>query len=135
MSTDRELIELAAKAAGFKLTREAWLDGIVCVWEAGCGAPIGAHRINETEDGKVKLESVFVFNPLRSDGDALRLAVKLGLRVMVLHDASQPKPWLRVEDRSGRWTHAMVAEFENDPYAATRRTITRGAAEIGKAMP
>lgn len=69
----------------------------------------------------------FVFwEPLTDDGEALRLAVKLHMDFTL----------------SGK--HAAVAqagthmkqEFCNgDAYAATRRAITRAAAEIGKAMP
>ena len=55
------------------------------------------------------------WNPLTDDGDSLRLAVKLKL-----------------------WTHSGMGNFSGntvDPYAATRRAITRAAAEIGRAMP
>lgn len=82
---DRELLELAAKAAG--------------VWAGALLTPTKAGR---------------VWNPLTDDGDALRLAVKLGIDVF---------PWC---DK-----HRDQADL----YAATRRRITRAAAEIGRAMP
>jgi hypothetical protein len=53
--------------------------------------------------------------PLADDGDALRLAVKLDL-----FDAAT----LTYEPE----------EYRTDPYAATRRAITRAAAEIGRGM-
>jgi hypothetical protein len=54
--TDRELLELAAKAAGIEV--DCWLD----------------------EDPRA-LTSVGLWNPLTDDADALRLAVKQGLIV------------------------------------------------------
>ena len=52
------------------------------------------------------------WNPLTDDGDALRLAVKL-----------------KIHTHTGFGTSVLDAP---DPYAATRRTIVRAAAEIGK---
>jgi hypothetical protein len=62
------------------------------------------------------------WNPLTDDADALRLAVKLELNVLVGV----------AKDGEGR---IVVETSLDDPYAATRRAITRAAAEIGKAMP
>jgi hypothetical protein len=56
MTTDRELLELAAKAANYKVA-----------WEGGC------------ETGWMTGGSWW--NPLTDDGDALRLAVKLRLEI------------------------------------------------------
>ena len=88
---DRELLELAAKAAGFA---SGW---VIQGW-----------------------------NPLTDDGDALRLAVKLGLTVVVESDM--------VFCRNQRSDKAFC-ESGRDLYAATRRAIVRAAAEIGKQMP
>ena len=54
------------------------------------------------------------WNPINDDGDALRLAVKLKL-----------------------WTHSGMGKYhdQDDPYAAPRLAIVRGAAAIGEAMP
>lgn len=108
---DRELLELAAKAA--RLPECGWMGPAFMY---------------------VKDNTFTDWNPLTDDGDALRLAVKLGLSIQVHHDSSQPLPWLRVVDREQRWTHAMVKEYGADPAAATRRTIVRAAAEIGQQM-
>lgn len=54
------------------------------------------------------------WNPLNNDGDALRLAVRLNL-----HEAI-------------RLAHRLVDD-KTDFYAATRRSIVRAAAEIGRA--
>lgn len=66
-----------------------------------------------------------VWNPLTDDGDALRLAVKLGVTVYPPEDehddataSYQPDGWINEPQGS-------------DPYAATRRAIVRAAAEIG----
>ena len=65
MSTDRELLELAAKAAGIAGTYiEAWGDvGITA-----------AHQRTQ------------LWNPLENDGDALRLAVKLNIPIFPYDD-------------------------------------------------
>ena len=102
MTTDRELLELAAKAAG-----------ITC-WQ---GVPYTNGRI---------------WNPLTSDADALRLAVKLHLFVIVEGDQpDDPRRRTLVGHRSigSKW-----GAHSGDPYAATRRAITRAAAEIGRQM-
>ncbi len=63
------------------------------------------------------------WNPLTDDGDALRLAVKLGMDVcfganyVVVRGAVQ----------------SPIVNNANDPYAATRYAITRAAAEIERA--
>lgn len=106
--TDRELLEAAADAAGVAS------DGL-----GGC----------------YDMEREAAWNPLEDDGDALRLAVKLGISIEVHHDSAQPKAWLRVVYFSTCWVHAMVDEYEKEPYAATRRAIVRAAAEIGRAKP
>ena len=61
MKTDRELLELAAKAAGIAL-----------------------HSWSEIEQG-YRREDGGYFRPLTDDGDALRLAVKLCLEIDVHH--------------------------------------------------
>lgn len=67
------------------------------------------------EEAKMRIE-FNQWNPLEDDGDALRLAVKLGMFMRQL---------VREIPRS---------EYVADPYAATRRAITRAAAEIGRNM-
>jgi hypothetical protein len=94
--TDKELLELAAKAAG--LPRRSW----DYEWCRSHG-----HMVTFSD----------IWNPLTDDGDALRLAVRLGMFMRSI-----------VKD-------IPRSEYDADPYAATRRAITRAAAEIGKAMP
>jgi hypothetical protein len=105
--TDRELLELAAKAAGLP----------ECGW---MGPAFMYVRDNTFTD----------WNPLTDDGDALRLAVKLKISVLQEFD--------RVIACYGGDEHEFETEFlyekptPTDLYAATRRAITRAAAEIGK---
>lgn len=63
------------------------------------------------------------WNPLTDDGDALRLLVELGMDVEIRTDCSVA------------WS--CDGNFEEhhgtDKHAATRRAITRAAAELGRA--
>ena len=104
--TDKELLELAAKAAGYDVKPH-------CNYKHSRDLVFAYRGAN--------------WNPLTDDGDALRLAVKLFLRVRI-------QKWGRsIADNDA--THGQRAErHEGDPYAATRRVIVRAAAEIGKAM-
>ena len=99
--TDRELLEFAAKAAGYEYL---WnIDSLLIKGSSGR------------------------WNPLTDDGDALRLAVKLGFCI------SPPDPYLNKVYVSAYGTGA-VEDCGDDPYAATRRAIVRAAAEIGRQM-
>ena len=104
--TDKELTWLAAQAAGYTV-------GLMCA--DGCCADIGP-------------EHVGMWSPLTDDGDALRLAVKLGLSL----DRTSNRCWTFA---AGMAIRGVCEEFyKDDPYAATRRAIVRAAAEIGKGM-
>lgn len=66
------------------------------------------------------------FSPLTDDGDALRLAVRLGISVTIRPDSSGA----RVEHAVG-WHSSMVMR-SSDPCADTRRAIVRVAAALGR---
>lgn len=75
------------------------------------------------------------FSPLTDDGDALRLAVKLGM-ILTLKGSQSTHPHVLAEIGL-HWTAYMNTAFEEqpddgNPYAAIRRAIVRAAAEIGK---
>lgn len=107
MMTDRELLKLAAKAAGLDVWTD--IDGNYYCY---------AHETVEVP-----------WNPLTDDGDALRLAVKLGICVDFSHDQ------MTVTCFSVHALKHFIAEAcDNDPYAATRRAIVRAAAAVGKGM-
>lgn len=90
--TDKELLELAANAAEIDIQ-----------WFKHANGTTGGPYVGNSG-----------WNPLTNDGDALRLAVKLGIDV---------------GDAQFRW----YDKTSTDPYAATRRAIVCAAAEIGKA--
>ena len=117
--TDRELLEFAAKAAGIHVPTKkdypwAYIDESGIFRDISCAG-----------DGT----RMSRWNPITDDGDALRLAVRLGI---------QP----HYSDFTGnayvRWDRGEKTDAEygpDDPYAATRRAIVRAAAEIGRQMP
>lgn len=113
MKTDRELTELAAKAAVITIQ---WMGG-------------SATQLHP--------DGFFTgFSPLNDDGDALRLAVQCGIEVSFVDD---------YPGRDGQDSRACAGYFidgdarmkyvfednRGDILAATRRAITRAAAEIG----
>ena len=117
MYSDRELLELAAKAAGLQLCGYSWIGE------------------NEDDEECEILDAAFVknspeqdvatmWNPLTDDGDALRLAVKLHMQVSITTESCRaetlPALGVRVNDK--------------DEMTATRRAIVRAAAQIGKEM-
>jgi hypothetical protein len=113
--TDGELLEQAAKAIGLKYIKPA----------EGYGGEFGLIAGIETLHSVTDRCGATTWSPLTDDGDALRLAVRLrmnvfhaGIRVFALDEEGY------IEQAEGH---------ELDPYAATRRAITRAAAEIGKA--
>lgn len=94
--TDQELLELAAKAAGYPIHSDAW----ACV--QGGGTPslyMGNHGPK--------------WNPLTDDGDAFRLAVKLGLF------------------QDPHMDHSASQIHSGDECRDYRIAIVRAAAELG----
>jgi hypothetical protein len=108
--TDRELLELAAKAGGLP---HQWCDA----WNT---------MAKPRPDDGFFFDKVW--NPLTNDGDALRLAVKLRLELRFLDmDHTIGPPRVTFYNVAG-----LVELIGTDPYAATRRAIVRAAAEIGR---
>ena len=105
--SDRELLELAAKAAGL------------------CN-PSGDDDIWWDREKRIDVQ----WNPLTDDGDALRLAVKCGIYFMVVLEQAHVSARIRNGIRS-YWCEKITT----DEYAATRRAIVRAAAAIGERMP
>lgn len=120
--SDRELLELAAKAVGFLLCGYSWIAE------------------NEDDEECEILDAAFVkhhqeqelaskWNPLTDDGDALRLAARLNFRVDISYG-----------------TVRIVDELDNEHYlsgivtdcggqmAIVRLAIVRAAASVGEAM-
>lgn len=113
--TDREMLELAAKAAEWQLCGYSWIGE------------------NEDDDECEILESAFVkthpeqelatkWNPLTDDGDALRLAVILDISISLVAGAGS----VMVSGASG-----VLCE-QGSGNESVRRAIVRAAAQIGK---
>ena len=102
MKTDRELLDLAAKAVGISVN-----DEIRQLW----GYPGSS-----------------AWNPLTDDGDALRMAVMLNIDFYSGNDEGSAT---FAGYFIGTVQKFAVVQHNTDPYAATRRAIVRAAAEIG----
>jgi hypothetical protein len=109
--SDRELLELAAKAAGIDGARQWYSDARrhCAFWSYDEPMNCGAR-----------------WNPLTDDGDALRLAVKLGLTLQLM---SSRRGFGQRDETVLDWSLTKPT-----PDAATRRAIFRAAAEIGRNM-
>ena len=106
---DRELLELAAKAAGY---------------DYECTALTG-YPEHDQHQIRNEFGTLVDWNPLTDDGDALRLAVKS------LFEIDLDRGCTAVRHSSGI---KILEAFNQNPQAATRRAIVRAAAEIGKEM-
>lgn len=108
---DRELLELAAKAVGLK----------VISYSEGYGLGI---------DG----DGVW-WNPLGNDGQALRLAIELGLTISPANgmDADITEVY-RSSSLLGRSSEGRAEKHDGDAISATRLAIVRAAAELGRQM-
>ena len=115
-ASDRELLVLAAKAAGITIKPVE----IKNVEFAGDDRFIGY-----STDPHEWLRGWF--NPLTDDGDALRLAVKLGISIECIAAHDTVMAHIDNEHSSASATEAM------DDFG-TRRAIVRAAAAIGSAM-
>ena len=116
--TDRELLELAAKAAGIEVIRSRLDDPMNADFLVRGGSRNPYHEFG-------------AWNPLADDGDALRLAGALqidltfGKEIHPLHAHRQVTAWVGDSDR--------FDEFVRDAtQSATRRAIVRAAAYLAK---
>lgn len=99
--TDREMLELAAKAAGYVI------------------------RVSSGGSFSIDIDGFWRgWNPLTSDGDALRLAVRMHMQVSVTTESCRaetiPCLGVRVND--------------SDENLATRRAVVMAASAVGKEM-
>ena len=114
--TDRELTELAAKAAGID-------------------HPGGEH--SRYNDGRLwDCNGLRWWNPLEDDGDALRLAVKLGITLIAYpiygndkHSAVGQKKMPLGTEPEELWS---IVAYNAAPEAATRRAIVECAAAMAE---
>ena len=104
--TDRELLELAAKAAGHEFSRssgEAISSDGRCAW----------------------IRPGIYWQPFDDDGDALWLAVKLKIRIGF-------RPCAYADTPAG--LRFFGARDGDDQFSRTRLAIVRAAAEIGRTL-
>ena len=117
--TDRELLEIAATAAGIEKLLGFGIDSYAPYW------------INDPKQPEPRY-----WNPLIDDGDALRLAVSLKLEIYHAWDevnqvcVGYPKVGKERTDIS----YVIESYKDSNISEATRRAIVRAAAEIGKSM-
>jgi hypothetical protein len=102
---DRELLDLAAKAAGIDL-------------------------VGFSDDGMAERADGGWWNPLEDDGDALRLAMKLGICIQFIPECDTACAY-QERSTTGEPFNVHVAGLGD---IETRRVVTQAAAEIGKAM-
>ena len=151
MQSDRELLELAAKAAGLHIKGHQ-----VDYNDTFTHLVVGAKFTKQKDK----------WNPLTDDGDALRLAVKLNMRIDHRTCSNTTYPFSVIAfPQKLEWAPKRTAELQLvslmmpkggfigglaeycdekypkepddtteylDHYAATRRAVVRAAAEIGK---
>lgn len=117
--TDRELLVLAAKAAGLNELTE-WADQIT-----DYDSPHYMQWALYVKEAGGQCKS---WNPLIDDGDALRLAVKLGTHIC-FYGAT-----VVCATMGGEFLSDEV-DTTGDRTVATRRAIVRAAAEMGRAKP
>lgn len=113
---DRELLELAAKAAAIT---------------GGWGEKIEYHNgfVDLSGYWLLEGEDFSVWNPLADDGDALRLMLALHLDVEFYPDSDSVYVGYREKRRVVVSSVGAIGDIE------LRRAIVRTAAEIGRAMP
>lgn len=104
--TDRELLELAAKAAGY---------------------------VVEYDDGRFSKRPGFksygqMWNPLTDDGDALRLAVALGMDIYSAMGMAGDTTICDFQKEVDK--EPVYEDHGSDALSATRRAIVRAAAEL-----
>lgn len=105
--TDRELLELAAKAAGYAVE---WHEVVV-----SRRGRFGLIEHTKKEGFRLNFQR---WDPLTDDGDALRLAVKLRMQVSITTESC----------RAETLPVLVVGVNGKDELAATRRAIVMAAA-------
>ena len=118
MKTDRELLELAARAAELKIHTRAQAERDALIDPATASLWLASGQTG--------------WNPLADDGDALRLAVKLRIKCRYNESLGQGLSWLFGP------SYEVAVNMEDcgrDECAAVRRAIVLVAAMVGEKMP
>lgn len=116
MTNDQELLEAAAKAAGIDAAFHPE-PGDEGMWLKGARSP----------------DNSKYWNPLNDDGDALRLAVSLGMNIDTQAGKVDCEFYVK---RNGfdEWIYAETAMMDSPPIEVVRRAIVETAAKIGAAL-
>ena len=123
--TDKEMLEYAAKAAGLRVGFEP--DGKERGRYDLYWSRVHSQLVWHNKSTGSEYPEPLFWNPLTYSGQALELAVKLGIGI------SKP-------DRKFNVRRAFLSDLEifsvmhDDPLAATRCAIVRAAAEIGRKL-
>ncbi len=115
---ERELLERAARAGGIDYAEYL---------------PDDDRSVDEQFDDIIRS----MWNPLRDNGDAFHLAVKLGMFVLSPDkgDQSVVVQWSDVDnDDLEVYAREYLEDHNNDPFAATRAAIVKVAVGIEKTM-
>jgi len=127
--SDRELLKLAAKAAGYQV----WIEPR----SLGC-------QFDNQRELYLDMRGSKVWNPLTDDGDAIRLAVSLDIHIepnfknghnYVVAGIDNPEWHPDLNPERSLWLAEEDGEDGDDPAELTRRAIVRAAAEIGRDIP
>ncbi|RQC90054.1 hypothetical protein [Pseudomonas aeruginosa] len=111
--SDKKLLELAAKAAGYKVR---WHEN----WK--CFVHDQANNITQPPSASGDRH---VWVPIDDDGDALRLAVTLNLTVSICDEFTKV---------THGFEEGIIEYVDGHKERAARMAIVRAAAEIGKNM-
>jgi hypothetical protein len=117
MRENRDSLKLAGKAAGIPAR-------II-------GAAPGSYALYPDADGVSEFCCMRQWDPLTDDGDALRLAMKLGMDILQRH-GDWPEVVV-IAPMKTAWVEPVMPHCIRSE--ATRLAIVRAAAEIGRAMP
>lgn len=117
--TDRELLELAAKAAGLKIDKSPYNGG----GRGNTGFDMVGNAVLDWHNNET-------WNPLADDGDALRLAVKLDFSIEQNIAFHRSCVLAYIPGQKSVFATEFFELWANDKQAATRRAIVRAAAEF-----
>lgn len=127
---DRQLLEAAARAAGYPISEghiEETPSGLWWVY-------IDSNE--ETHPPPTDSAWTELWNPLTDDGDALRLAVQCGLEVSFVNEDGIDRACVGYSGHDHISDHIayVFEDHKGDIFAATRRAIVRAAASRAKGV-
>ncbi len=120
--SDRELLELAAKACGINGEYGVAFDDFYYQ-----GNTQGL--ITELPDGQS-----YVWNPLEDDGDAFKLLVKLKIDLFNYYPPFAERRYVDAVHHMGGDYGSAQENIDDDPAKSVRLAIVKCAADIGKKM-